>query len=78
LVIVSGLDQVFEIAARALPAAGVECLLIGGFAVNHFGYTRGTLDVDFMIVSDRLEDVRRIMREAGFLNSEQMEALRHP
>lgn len=60
------LDKIFEIAARQLPAAGVECLLIGGFAVNHYGYTRSTLDVDFMIVSDRLDDVRRIMREAGF------------
>lgn len=64
----AGLDTIFEIASRQLPAAGIDCLLIGGFAVNHYGYTRSTLDVDFMIVSDRLEDVRRIMESAGFTN----------
>ena len=62
------LDKAFEIAAEALPAAGIDCLLIGGLAVNHYGYTRNTLDVDFMIESDRLDDVRRIMRSAGFVD----------
>jgi hypothetical protein len=62
------LDTVLELAARALPAAGIDCLLIGGLAVNHYGYTRNTLDVDFMIASDRLDEVRRIMRQAGFTN----------
>ena len=64
----SNLDEVFEIVSQQLPAAGVDCLLIGGFAVNHYGYTRNTLDVDFMIVSERLGDVRRIMLAAGFSN----------
>ena len=67
------LDRILEIASQKLPAAGVECLLIGGFAVNHYGYTRNTLDVDFMIVSERLNDVRRIMREAGFTNMDVQE-----
>ena len=62
----SNVDRILEIASQQLPAAGVDCLLIGGFAVNHYGYTRNTLDVDFMIVSERLGDVRRIMRKAGF------------
>jgi hypothetical protein len=43
------LDTILALAARDLPAHGVDCLLIGGFAVNHHGYTRNTLDVDFMI-----------------------------
>jgi len=30
----SNLDRILEIASRQLPAAGVDCLLIGGFAVN--------------------------------------------
>ena len=64
----ASLDKVFDIASLQLPAAGVDCLLIGGFAVNHYGYTRNTLDVDFMIVTQRLNDVRRIMTEAGFTN----------
>jgi hypothetical protein len=65
---ITGLDKVLEVAERQLPEAGVECLLIGGFAVNYYGYTRNTLDVDFMIVSERLADVRRIMQAAGFTN----------
>lgn len=62
------LDTILEIASRELPAAGIDCLLIGGFAVNYYGYTRNTLDVDFMIVTDTLDDVRRIMKQAGFSN----------
>ena len=64
----TGLDEILKLASHDLPAAGVNCLLIGGFAVNHYGYTRNTLDVDFMIVSDRVDDVRRILSGAGFGN----------
>lgn len=36
-----------------LNRAGVEYLLVGGFAVNHYGYHRSTNDIDFWIaVSD--------------------------
>lgn len=55
-------DEILAIASTRLPEAGVECLLIGGFAVNHYGYTRNTLDVDFMIVADRIDAVRKIMQ----------------
>src|SRR5947199_9243513 len=37
-----------------LNRAGVEYLLVGGFAVNHYGYHRFTEDIDFWIaVSDQ-------------------------
>jgi hypothetical protein len=62
------LDLILDVVARQLPAAGIDCLLIGGFAVNHYGYTRSTLDIDFMVVSDRMGDIRRILRSAGFTN----------
>ncbi len=64
----ANLRTILDIAARQLPAAGVDCLLIGGFAVNAHGYTRNTLDVDFMIVAEQLDAVRPIMIEAGFTN----------
>jgi predicted nucleotidyltransferase len=36
-----------------LNRAGVEYLLVGGFAVNHYGYHRSTEDIDFWVaVSD--------------------------
>lgn len=60
------LNTILDLATRELAAAGVECVLIGGFAVNYHGYTRNTLDVDFMIVGEQLDAVRSIMARAGF------------
>jgi len=60
------LDKVLAIASTQLSAAGVDCVLIGGFAVNYYGYTRNTLDVDFMIVGQKVDAVRQIMKQAGF------------
>jgi hypothetical protein len=62
------LGDVLAVVAEALPAAGIRCLLVGGFAVNHYGYTRNTLDIDWMVASDDIGKVRRIMRQAGFTN----------
>jgi hypothetical protein len=67
------LQEVLALAADALPAAGVNCLLVGGFAVNHYGYTRNTLDVDLMIASDQIDIVRPIMTRAGFTNQSLLE-----
>ncbi len=61
-------EDAMEIIARQLPRAGVSFLLIGGHAVNHYGYTRATLDIDFMIATDAAPTVRRILTEAGFTN----------
>ena len=61
-------NEILSIASHDLPEAGVDCLLIGGFAVNHYGYSRNTLDIDFMILSDQMTVIRRIMTEAGFTN----------
>lgn len=66
-------EYVFETISETLPEAGVDCLLIGGFAVNHYGYTRNTLDVDFMIIGTFSEVVRSIMRDRGFLNMDERE-----
>ncbi len=66
-------EDVFRIVTEKLPDAGIDCLLIGGFAVNHYGYTRNTLDVDFMIIGAVTEIVRRIMRDGGFLNMDERE-----
>lgn len=61
-------EDIFKIISETLPEAGVDCLLIGGFAVNHYGFTRNTLDVDFMIVSSDANLVRSLMHDAGFIN----------
>ena len=62
------LKTILDIASHQIAAAGVDCLLIGGFAVNYHGYTRNTLDVDFMIAAEQLDVVRNIMKQAGFTN----------
>ncbi|MGA0369681.1 MAG: hypothetical protein ACO3N7_09560 [Kiritimatiellia bacterium] len=44
----------------------ISCLLIGGFAVNEHGYTRNTLDIDFMIAISTLPSVKTLLRNEGF------------
>ncbi len=60
--------DILQLVSRRLPEAGVDYLLIGGFAVNYYGYTRNTLDVDFMVAADQLAAVRSVLAEAGFIN----------
>lgn len=60
------LAQVLKAAADALRQAGVDVLLVGGFAVNHYGFTRSTADIDFMMALDRCAAARRTMLAAGF------------
>ncbi|MDD5704293.1 MAG: nucleotidyltransferase [Kiritimatiellae bacterium] len=62
------LQDVFRVVADVLAPAGTDCLLIGGFAVNHYGFSRSTLDIDLMILDDRRDDVREIMKREGFTN----------
>lgn len=44
-------DDVFDVVTRRLPAAGVDCIMIGGHAVNHYGVSRATQDIDFMVAT---------------------------
>ena len=36
---------------RSLNAQGARYMIVGGFAVNHHGFTRATMDVDLLIDS---------------------------
>ena len=69
----SSLRAILELVFGDLAAAGVEGLLIGGFAVNYYGYTRNTLDVDFLVVADQIGPVEACMQRAGFINIERRE-----
>ena len=46
--------------ARALLDAGVEFMLVGGYAVSVHGYPRTTFDIDFW-VRPSAENARRVM-----------------
>lgn len=63
-----GVEFILDVVGQQLPAAGVEFLMIGGHAVNHYGYSRATIDIDFMIAASDVETVRSIMKNAGFSN----------
>ena len=61
-------ERVFETVTRELPRSGIEFLMIGGHAVNHYGYIRATMDVDFMITAEAVSSVREVMKASGFSN----------
>ena len=67
------MKYVFDVVGQKLPAAGIEFLMIGGHAVNHYGYSRVTIDIDFMIASSDVDAVRSVMKAAGFSNVSQSE-----
>lgn len=71
----SEIDDVFRIVSQQLAAANIHCLMIGGHAVNHYGYSRATQDVDFMIATSDHEPTRRIMTAAGFTNQSMTETV---
>jgi len=54
--------------AGILNQIGVRSLLIGGIAVNYHGYTRATLDIDFLLATDDLEVIRDKLIQAGYTN----------
>lgn len=59
------LDDVKRICA-ALNTAGVKYALIGGLAINYYGYPRATQDIDFLIDPSE-ENVMKIRDALSFL-----------
>ncbi len=57
---------IVEIIATQLKAAGIPHILVGGFAVNYYGYPRATQDIDFMIIDGQLSAAKETLEEAGF------------
>ena len=42
-------QETFAAALEVMRECRVESLVIGGFAVNHYGHSRQTADIDFMM-----------------------------
>jgi len=53
-----------------LNRAGVEYLLVGGFAVNHYGYHRSTEDIDFWIAASDANFDRLLMAVRDFFDGD--------
>ncbi|MBF0103803.1 MAG: nucleotidyltransferase [Deltaproteobacteria bacterium] len=51
---------------KALNEHGVKYMLIGGFAVIIFGFTRGTKDIDFL-VDPSVENIQKIKKALSYL-----------
>jgi len=62
------LRETFNLALDAIKKSNVHCLMIGGLAMNQYGFVRATSDVDFMMVGDDLPVMRTCMMETGFQN----------
>ena len=68
------LQKILQVVSE-LEASGVETLLVGGMAVNHYGYTRNTLDVDFLIASSALDTVKATFKALGYTNVAEHESV---
>lgn len=60
-----GFEQVF----KALSKQGVKYLVVGGVAVNMYGYTRFTGDIDILLAldPDNLARIDKVMKEMNFI-----------
>ena len=58
--------NIFEKIAEAVEREGLAVLVIGGHAVNAYGYTRTTLDVDFLVAVESFPEWRRVFESAGY------------
>lgn len=67
------IEYILDIVATQFPAKGIKAFLIGGLAVNHLGYSRNTLDVDFMVKESDQELVYAVMGQNGYINRRVME-----
>lgn len=66
-------QSIFQSVVAAIEESGVNALLIGGLAVNHYGYSRATSDIDFMIAATDTPTIRRFMTGCGFANVDERE-----
>jgi hypothetical protein len=57
---------------RLLNSSDVEYLVIGGYAVNYYGFSRATADLDIWIAAspENAERLARVVRQFGFEQAE--------
>lgn len=57
---------VFYLISEACKKAGVSCVLIGGFALNHYKVTRVTADLDFLITEEDFKRISGLLEGVGY------------
>jgi len=61
-----GYENVFQLISEISQKTGVSFILIGGFAVNYYKYTRQTVDVDFLIEEENFQRILGLLEKAGY------------
>jgi hypothetical protein len=59
-------SDIFAAVAEASVSQGLPVLVIGGHAVNAYGYVRTTLDADFLVCADDLPAWRMVFESFGY------------
>lgn len=57
---------IFHLVSSVFSRAGVSCVLIGGFAVNHYKVTRQTIDVDFLCTKEDYNKMKGLLENEGY------------
>jgi predicted nucleotidyltransferase len=62
------IPQDFQEFLRLLNGRGIKYLIVGGYAVGHYGYVRYTGDLDIFVAlsNENAENLTRVFQEFGF------------
>lgn len=56
----------FHLISDAVKKTGISCVLIGGFAVNYYKFSRQSADVDFLISKEGFNKIKNYLKRAGY------------
>ncbi|HBR15674.1 MAG TPA: hypothetical protein DD723_09100 [Candidatus Omnitrophica bacterium] len=59
-------QTIFHLMSDLTKQEGISCVLIGGFAVNCYGVTRQTADVDFLITKKDFDKIIILLEKSGY------------
>ncbi|MDO8661718.1 MAG: nucleotidyl transferase AbiEii/AbiGii toxin family protein [Candidatus Omnitrophota bacterium] len=59
-------QSVFHLLSDISKQAGIPLILIGGFAVNYYKYTRQSADVDFLIQESDFQKMSELLKSTGY------------
>ncbi len=60
------LNSIFKSLSTELEKRNVNCILVGGWALNFYGVSRQTIDIDFMIDESSFAEIRELMEKNKF------------
>lgn len=58
--------SVFHLLLDIFKKAKINCILIGGFAVNYYKVTRQTVDIDFLCTKEDFTKIKDALEEEGY------------